>query len=136
MVERICLNCRFANPVDAHYCNKCGAALERQLPAPPEESTALAQIGRNLPVRWKQVGASLAVGVAALAAEAGMAWLRKRIEAPTVAPSSNLVPPAASGAPKKPASIITIISERIIEQTFDQQGRRTVERSFWRKIEE
>jgi hypothetical protein len=41
----------------------------------------LAVAGRTLPVRLKPVGKALAAGVAALAAEAGLSWLRRRAEA-------------------------------------------------------
>jgi hypothetical protein len=52
-----------------------------------------------LPVRLKPVGKALAVGVAALAAEAGLSWLRRRAEGggrPSM-PAARDVDPASPG---------------------------------------
>jgi len=79
MVERICPACLQGNPVNDRFCGKCGAAIERQLPA-RRGDTQLTVAGRNLPVTWQQLGKTVALSVAAVAAEAGLAWLRHRIE--------------------------------------------------------
>src|SRR6266542_6494739 len=79
MVERICPACQHGNPLDDRFCGKCGAPLERQLPA-RHGNAPLAVAGRQLPITWQQFGKTVALSVAALAAEAGLAWLRKRIE--------------------------------------------------------
>ncbi|HWQ15513.1 MAG TPA: zinc ribbon domain-containing protein, partial [Roseiflexaceae bacterium] len=76
MVERICPACEHGNPVTAHYCGACGAPLERLLPA-RRIAGQLTIAGRDLPVTWRQVGRTVALGVAAVAAEAGIAWLRR-----------------------------------------------------------
>ncbi len=140
MVERICPQCGAGNPLEDHFCGKCGATLERLLPAPRSPSS-LMRFSAALPVRWRDVGRTLAVGAAALAAEAGIAWLRRRIEqgSTTVVPappSSTLqrVTPVSGGAP---ANVVTIISERIIELVDSGNGRRHLrERTLWRRIEE
>ena len=80
MVERICPACRIGNAVDSRYCNKCGAPLEWLVREQPEPSTALTVAGRALPVQWKQIGTTVAIGAVAVAAERGFAWLRRRIE--------------------------------------------------------
>jgi hypothetical protein len=96
----------------------------------------------NLPVPWKQMGKTVALGLASLAAEAGMAWLRRKIDTINV-PASNVptsnVPaqthtllPAVRPAPSQGS--VTIVSQRTVE-IWDQGSltRHTVERTFWRK---
>jgi hypothetical protein len=142
MVERICPACRYGNTIDAHYCSKCGAALERLVLARDTPTTAITVVGRLLPVHWRKIGTTVAVGAAALAAEAGIAWLRRRI-ADGAAPPAALarrptsVQPTAQEAPQRAQSVTTIISQRIVEVTETRDGTRTVsDRQVWRKIEE
>jgi hypothetical protein len=145
MVERICPACQHGNPLDDRFCGKCGAQLERQLPV--RQGQALLTIaGRNLPVTWTQLGRTVALSVAALAAEAGLAWLRRRIEAgpAAIAPAPQASVPAIRQAPagatdlaRSGGSVVTIISQRIVEMWDGADGRRqVVERTFWRRIEE
>ncbi len=143
MVERICSQCGHGNPLDHHFCGKCGAALERLLPA-PLSSQPLMRLGSAIPARWRDVGRAVAISAVALAAEAGIAWLARRIEQrnmPVTLPSASL--PAVKSAAQPPAtraaanSVVTIISERVIEFIDDGNGtRRVSERSFWRRVEE
>jgi hypothetical protein len=145
MVERICPACQQGNPVDDRFCGKCGALMERQLPA-RRGDTRLTVAGRNLPVTWQQLGRTVALSAAALVAEAGLAWLRRRIEAgPAAAPimlaGPNSVPSpstADSAAITRPVgSIVTIISQRVIEVWDSGDGRKQIsERHFWRRMEE
>jgi hypothetical protein len=148
MVERICPACRYGNTVDSHYCSKCGTALERIVPAsraPTQASTAITIAGRMLPVRWRQIGTTVAVGAAALAAEAGIAWLRRRIEAGAATPGplarrrgeQPLSAPAKADPAQRAQSVTTIISQRVIEVTETSDGARTIsDRQVWRKIDE
>ncbi len=143
MVERICSQCGHGNPLDHHFCGKCGAALERLLPA-PLSSQPLMRLGSAIPARWRDVGRAVAISAVALAAEAGIAWLARRIEqrnVPVTLPSTSL--PAVKSVAQPPAtrtaanSVVTIISERVIEFIDDGNGtRRVSERSFWRRVEE
>jgi hypothetical protein len=145
MVERICPTCQHGNPLDDRFCGKCGAPLERQLPARRPESH-LAVIGRNLPVTWQQLGKTVAISAAALAAEVGLAWLRRRLEAgPAVAPAalSNLLtserpaPAETTALARSEGSVVTIISQRVVEIMDSGDGRRQIsERHFWRRIDE
>jgi len=143
MVERICPSCQHGNPLDDRFCGKCGAPLERQLLMRGSDAR-LAIAGRSLPVTWKQFSRTVALSVAALAAEAGLAWLRRRIDsAPSLAPLG----PATAPTPKPGArttaiarpvgSVVTIVSQRVVEIWDGGDGtRRVVERSFWRRTEE
>jgi hypothetical protein len=74
-----CPRCRHGNPPKNRFCGWCGAPLTSSELVPRRER-GLAVAGRTLPVRLKPVGKALAVGVAALAAEAGLSWLRRRAE--------------------------------------------------------
>jgi hypothetical protein len=138
MVERICQACRFGNAIDSHYCAKCGAALERQLPVRLTPAP-LTIAGRQLPVTWRQVGKTVALSAAAVAAEVGLSWLRRRIDggsAPLVNPDRPLN--AAGAPPASDPSItpsITIVSQRIIEILDGADGRRVInDRHIWRKF--
>lgn len=143
MVERICPTCQHGNPLNDRFCGKCGAALERQLPA-RVGAAPLTIAGRQLPVTWQQLGKTVALSAAALAAEAGLAWLRRRIETGPATALSVRQPPAASPAAssteiaKSPvSSIVTIISQRVVEVWESADGKKQIsERHVWRRIEE
>ncbi len=143
MVERICPACQHGNTLESRYCNRCGGALERQLPVRVGESR-LAVAGRQLPVTWQQLGKTVALSAAALAAEVGLAWLRNRVESGRRAEIAPLLKPAARGgneaivpAPRQGGSIVTIISQRVVEIWDSGDGeRRVVERTFWQRQEE
>ncbi len=143
MVERICPSCQHANPLDDRFCGKCGAPLKRQLPVRRADAH-LTIAGRDLPVTWQQLGKTVALSVAALATEAGLAWLRRRIEAGS---SAGPLASATRSLPQPPATettalartghVVTIISQRVVEIWDGADGRRQmVERHFWRRIEE
>ncbi|MFO7169783.1 MAG: zinc ribbon domain-containing protein [Chloroflexota bacterium] len=137
MVERICPACQHGNPITDRYCGKCGAPLERLLPARRSQDQ-LTLAGRQLPVTWRQLGRTVAVGVAALAAEAGLAWLRRRVEGEAGAASTALARRAtpSAGTPSAAASVVTIVSQRVVEILDSADGRKISERTFWRRIEE
>ncbi len=145
MVERICPACQHGNPLEDRFCGKCGAPLERQLPARRADAP-LTLAGHQLPVTWQQFGKTVALSVAAVAAEAGLAWLRKRLEAGAAsapAPLARATPAARQVAePLAPksnpvSSVVTIVSQRVIEIWEGEDGRRQIsERHFWRRTEE
>ncbi len=77
-----CPQCRHGNPPENRFCGACGAPLEKsggQLVRRTEDSPTTASRAL-LPAELKPVGRALAVGLATLAAEAGLAWLRRRAE--------------------------------------------------------
>lgn len=143
MVERICPSCQHANPLDDRFCGKCGVALERQLPVRRADA-ALTLAGRQLPVSWQQLGKTLAISAAALAAEAGLSWLRRRIELGAPGPTTALAKTTPdsltrpSTTPTRPVGhIVTIVSQRVVEIWDSGDGnRRIVEQNFWRRIDE
>ena len=141
MVERICPACQQANPIDDRFCGKCGVPLERQLPVRIAD-TRLTIAGRNLPITWQQLGKTVALSAAALVADVGLAWLRRRIEvgssaAPTALARSIPATPTAAASGQATGSIVTIMSQRVIEIWDSGDGKRQIsERHFWRRMEE
>ena len=105
MVERICPACQHGNPLNDHYCGKCGAPLERQLPA-RRDAAPMVVAGRQLPVTWQQVGKTVALSAAALVAEAGLTWLRHRME--NTAPASTALARPTTAAASTPAITKTV----------------------------
>ena len=81
MTERdvSCPRCRQENPPRNRFCGSCGSPLtsgeqlatrEEHRPVPPRHAW---------PSKLRPAGKALAAGVAALAAEAGLSWLQRRI---------------------------------------------------------
>lgn len=158
MVERICPRCQHGNPVENRFCGQCGAPMGRTLPE-PQHQDALAMSGSvDLSVRLKQLGRVAAVSLTALAIEAGVGWLRRRIEhfnQPAYAPpqtahpvsapytvsaspgppaTTTQSPPTSIVVPAQPSGVVTILSQRVVE-TWEQGvlTRQTVERNVWRR---
>ena len=104
-----CQRCRHGNPLENRFCGACGAPLtcSGQLVRRPEGVPRAA--GRALlPAELKPVGRALAVGLATLAARAGLAWLRRRAGGPD---RTSLI--AAKGA--KP-----LIPEHLVYRSFEE----------------
>jgi hypothetical protein len=74
-----CPRCPQENPPTNRYCGSCGIPLTsgEQLATRQEHSPV--QAGRAWPAKLGPAGKALAVGVAVLAAEAGLSWLQRRI---------------------------------------------------------
>jgi hypothetical protein len=74
-----CPRCRQENPPTNRFCGSCGVQLMsgEQLATRQEHSPV--QAGRAWPAKLGPVSKALAVGVAVLAAEAGLSWLQRRI---------------------------------------------------------
>ena|SRR5579859_2633427 len=140
MVERICPTCQHGNPLENRFCGTCGTPLERQLPAQRPDNQ-LQWLGRNLPITWQQLGKTVAISVAALVAEAGLAWLRHQIDNPARTTPTSLArlmrqnPPTTNST--QPGNAVTIVSQRTIEiQDRGNGSGRIIERHFWRRTED
>jgi Double zinc ribbon len=74
-----CPRCRHQNPPTNRFCGSCGATLisGEQLARRQEHSPVRAS--RTWPAKLGPVSKALAVGVAVLAAEAGLSWLQRRV---------------------------------------------------------
>ncbi len=115
-----CPRCRQENPPRNRYCGSCGALLTsgEQLARRQEHRSVPA--ARAWPAKLSPVGKALAVGVAALATEAGLSWLRNKIGAED---RSSL--PAVRGAGSAPRHyLVGQILEEVLVQTWeDSQSR-------------
>ncbi|NJN16270.1 MAG: zinc ribbon domain-containing protein [Oscillochloris sp.] len=136
MVERICPACNHPNPLENRFCGACGAGLETMALAKRSEAT-ITIAGREVPIaQLKQVGKTVALGVAALAAEAGMAWLRQRTKQINLPATLNPQRPAplTPGDQSLINPTVTIVSQRVVE--IWERGdltRQIVEKHVWRK---
>jgi len=76
MIERVCPSCSAGNPGDQPYCGQCGSPFEQRLTH--TRTTPLARRSIHVPARWQQASKVVALGIASLAAEVGIAWLQRR----------------------------------------------------------
>jgi len=91
-VKRICPVCSTPNPLEAQRCYECGSDIETSLPAIR---------GSKLPVSWREVGTSLALGATALAVRAGVNLLRGLLQQRTTRPSPLSKAPSQPRRPKR-----------------------------------
>ena len=103
-----CPRCRHANPPENRFCGWCGASLGAggDLVARREGNPAV--MSHALPVKPGPVGKALAVGLATLAAEVGLSWLRHRTTAEDRA--SKLTT----------RELDTAVSERLLGQSLEE----------------
>ena len=93
-----CPVCRQENPSGNRFCGSCGVRLMSGEQLATREEHRPVPAGRAWPAKLGPVSKVLAVSVAALAAEAGLSWLRRRIGAEgrsSGPPSEALTPPRA-----------------------------------------
>jgi hypothetical protein len=76
-----CPLCRQENPPRNRFCGSCGTPLRSGEQLVTREEHHPVPAGRAWPAKLSPAGKALAVGVAALATEAGLSWLRRRIGA-------------------------------------------------------
>jgi len=80
MTEQVsCPRCRHENPPTNRFCGSCGARLMSGEQLATREEHSPVQAGRAWPAKLGPMSKALAVGVAVLAAEAGLSWLQRRI---------------------------------------------------------
>jgi hypothetical protein len=142
MVERICPACQHGNPMENRFCGACGASLERNELA-RRTPDAIVVAGQTIPLaQVRQVSKAVAISLAALAAEAGIAYLKRRAERVGM-PSTALAVRSAdpSAAPTQVAEqaskVVTIVSQRVVEVwEHGSLARQIVERHVWKKTGE
>ena len=69
------------NPPHNHFCGSCGASLEASSDLLVRRENGLTIMGHTLPAKLGPAGDVLVVGLATLAAQAGLSWLRQKIKA-------------------------------------------------------
>lgn len=146
MANQACPNCHHVNRGADLYCERCGATLERR-PIVVRQDQALSIAGHTLPARQlKRIGASLAVSVAALLAEAGLIWLRRRVQAMEATPPATKRHQKTQAAPETAVIVpdeaaedvptVTVYSERVVEvHRWGRPVKRVIERMVWRREE-
>ena len=133
MTQQICPNCRQANSLDNQFCARCGQSLSPYVLGPRRDTAMTVGSGRLLPgPTMKQVGQAVAVSLVALAAEASVAWLRRRVRQMSAPPPAQtaVVPRPGKSQPK------TVVSQRTVQVW--QNGRLTgqlEEQSVWQEGE-
>jgi hypothetical protein len=117
----LCPQCEHENPLGNRFCGRCGASLTSSRQIVPRHEKTPAAVVRALPAKLGPTGKVLAVGLATLAAEAGLLWLRRRVE-------RTDRPPVPAAQDPKPAVPDYLISQSLEEvyvwlQEGDHQGR-------------
>jgi hypothetical protein len=126
-----CPRCHQENPPRNRFCGSCGAPLRSGEQLATREEHRPVPAGRAWPAKLSPAGKALAVGVAALAADAGLSWLRRRIGA-----EERSSGPAIRGVGSAPRHhLVGQILEEVLVQTWeDPHGRvlaRREARSFF-----
>ena len=73
-----CPLCRHDNLPENRFCGHCGASLTSRGQLTPRPDTSPGVAIRSLPAKIGPAGKALAVGLAVVAMEAGLTWLRRR----------------------------------------------------------
>ena len=115
-----CLLCRHENPPTNRYCGSCGVPLTsgEQLATRQEHSPV--QAGRAWPAKIGPVSKALAVGVAVLAAEAGLSWLQRRIGTEE---RSSLPAVRDAGSASRGYLVRQSLEEVLVQTREDSQSR-------------
>jgi hypothetical protein len=75
-----CPRCRHENPPSNRFCGSCGAPLTSGEQLSTRQEHRPVRAARAWPSKLSPAGKALVVGVAVLAAEAGLSWLQRRID--------------------------------------------------------
>ena len=132
MVQQLCPNCRADNSLENDYCGHCGSPLQSPLAYRNENSPSLSN--RFLAPSLREVGGPVAVSLVALAAEAGLSWLRRRLvqvdKSRSSPPQTTAIIPRES--PLRKRSSRTILSQRVVQIWENGQLKgQGVEQSVW-----
>ena len=138
MNEQSCPYCQQPNSLQSAYCSHCGASFDKYPVSLPRHNP-VSVAGYDVTSRQlKQIGASVAVSIIALLAEAGMIWLHRRVQhmrnVSPMLPSTNkltkhntqdlLLLPA-----KNDEKTITVYRERVVEiRRWGRPMKRVIER--------
>ena len=114
-----CPRCRQENPPRNRFCGSCGAPLMSGEQLATREYRPV-PAGRAWPAKLGSVSKALAVGVAALATEAGLSWLRHKIGA-----EDRSSKPAVRGVGFAPRGYLVgqSLEEVIIQMWEDPHGQ-------------
>ena len=116
-----CPQCEHGNPLENRFCGRCGSLLTSSGQLVPRREDNPAATVRALPAKLGPTGKTLAVGLATMAAEAGLLWLRRRAEIT----SRSSLPAARDAKPADPERLASQSLEEVFVwlQEGDFQGR-------------
>lgn len=138
MVEKMCPHCRTGNPMANEYCGQCGEPLAGRALAPQRQSEIV--IGDRLfpAPSLQQVGKAVAVSLVALAAEAGLSWLRRRVAQMGEGETTAIRPvrQKEEGVEAPGRGLTATISQRVVQVWQDGRLKGTlVEHAVWQPEE-
>ena len=115
-----CPRCHQENPPSNRFCGSCGAPLTSGEQLATREEYRPVAAGRAWPAKLGPVSKALAVGVVALATEAGLSWLRHKIGAED---RSSL--PSVRGAGSSPRGYLVgqSLEEILLQMWEDSHGQ-------------
>src|SRR5919202_2514896 len=110
-----CPRCQYENPPENRFCGSCGVRLTggEQLATRREHHPVTA--GSPWPIKIGPAGKALAVGVAALVAEASLSWVWRKIGAEARSPT-----PTIRGAATSRGYPVSQSLEEILVQTWGE----------------
>ena len=123
MTERaLCLLCRHENPPGNRFCGSCGVQLTsgEQLATRQDHNPVPAR--RAWPAKLAPAGKTLAVGVAVLAAEVGVSWLRRKIGAE----DRSSMPAVRSTGSTLHGYLLSQSLEEVLIQTWEEDSHNRV----------
>jgi hypothetical protein len=115
-----CPRCRQENPPRHHFCGSCGASLTSGEQLATRQEHRPVPSGRPWPAQLGPMGKALAVGLAALATEAGLSWLRHKIGS-----EDRSSMPAVQGAGSAPRGYLVgqTLEEVLLQMWEDPYGQ-------------
>lgn len=139
MTQQICASCRHPNNLDDQFCARCGQSLMPFSLASRNRPAMTVGSGSLLPApALKQVGQAVAVSLLAIAAEAGLAWLRRRVrqmDQPAGKEKTMALVPRPQRL-QRPEERKTILSWRVVQVWRDGRlSGQLVEQSVWQELE-
>ena len=115
-----CPRCRQENPPRNRYCGSCGVPLTSGEQLATRQEHRPVPAGRAWPAKLGPAGKALAVGVAALAAEAGISWLQRRIGTEE---RSSLPADRDAGSASRGYLVSQSLEEVLVQTWEDPNGR-------------
>ena len=119
-----CPRCRHENPPSNRFCGSCGVPLTSGEQLATRQEHRPVPAGRVWPAKLGPAGKMLAVGVAALVAEAGLSWLRHRIGTE----DRSLLPAIRGADPASRSYLASQSLQEVLVQTWDDSHVRVVAR--------
>ncbi len=124
MLERICPSCHEGNELEAIECVHCRTTLQAPLARRP--AAGLSRAVPALPTRWQQAGKAAALGVVALAVEAGAVWLQHRA-------AQKPMPLARASSRPETGQRSRVVARQRVWETYEGGSltHRVVEQTVW-----